>query len=156
MNRELQKAKEEILSYKEITKVLQTELSNNVRLNKPSELEQNNNYCEQAKTLLIEEDWELVIDKKKRNLDVFNRNLIQIILTNMNKPDSKHNLKDDEDMRMKELRARNIMNHTLTKEKIKYEESQSKYKHKLQIIGDSHTKKIAAELRMILRAASVV
>jgi hypothetical protein len=53
--------------------VLQAELSKNVRLNDPSELKQNNSYCEQAKTSLMGEDWELVTVKKKRNLDVFNR-----------------------------------------------------------------------------------
>ncbi|PNF31041.1 hypothetical protein B7P43_G17824 [Cryptotermes secundus] len=134
-------------------KVPRAELGDNVRLNKPSELERNNNYCDQAETLLMEEDWELVIDKKKRNLDVLNRNLIQIIPTKVNKPDSKHNLKDYEkrtNMRTKELGAKNGMNHTLTKEKLKYEESQRTHKLKIRTIGDSHVKKSAAELRMIL------
>jgi hypothetical protein len=37
----------------------------------------------------------------------------------------------------------------MTKEKIKDEESRRKYKPKIRIIGDSHAKKCAAELRMI-------
>jgi hypothetical protein len=38
LNSELQETKEEILSYKEIIKVLQAELSDKVRLKNPSEL----------------------------------------------------------------------------------------------------------------------
>jgi hypothetical protein len=143
----------EILSYTEIIKLLQAELSGNVRLNNWCEPEQNNSYCEQVKTSLMGEDWELVTVKKKRNLDVLNRNLIQIIPTNMNKLDLKHNLKYYEEranMGIKELGMRNKMNHTLIKEKTKYEESQRKYKHKVRLIADSHVKRCATELRMTL------
>jgi hypothetical protein len=51
---------------------------------------------------------------------VINRNLVQIIPINGNKPNSKNNLNDDEErpfMRRKEFEVKNIMNHTLKKEK---------------------------------------
>jgi hypothetical protein len=75
----------------------------------------------------VDGDWKTVIDKKKRNLVAFNTNLIQIIPTNVNKPNLKHNLKDFEEgsnMRMKEFGPGKIMNNTLTNEKTKEEERQ--------------------------------
>lgn len=42
---------------------------------------------------------------------------------------------------MNNLGETNVSNYTLIKEKNKYEEMQSKYKHKVRIIGDSHVKK---------------
>jgi uncharacterized protein len=133
--------------------MLQAELRENSLRNNPSEWEQNNNYCEQDKASLMDEDWELVTRKKKRNLSGINRNLIQIIPTNVNKVDLVHNLKKDEErinMGINELGETNVRNYTLIKGKNKYVEMQSKHKHKIRIIGDSHVKKSAAELRVIL------
>jgi hypothetical protein len=114
--------------------VLQAGLSDNMRLKNQSELDMHNNYCNQAKASLLYEDQETVINKKERNSDVINRNLIHIIPTNVNKLNSKHNLNDDEEwfyMRRKETEVKNIMNHTLIKEK------------RILIVGDSHVKGMA-------------
>jgi hypothetical protein len=126
--------------------MLQAELRENSLRNNPSEWEQNNNYYEQDKAPLMDEDWELVTRKKKRNR-------IQISSTNVNKVDLVHNLKKDEErnnMGINERGETNVRNYTLIKGKNKYVEMQSKHKHKIRIIGDSHIKKSAAELRVIL------
>jgi hypothetical protein len=62
-----------------------------------------------------------------------NRNLIHIIPNNVNKLNLKHNFNDDEwfNMRRKETEVKNIMNHTLIKEK------------RIIIIGDSRVKGMA-------------
>jgi hypothetical protein len=70
--------------------------------------------------------------------------------TVINKFDLIHNLKEDEDltkMGKKDLSIRNVRNYAHIKERTKCVESQRKKKHKVLIIGDSHTKKCAAELR---------
>jgi hypothetical protein len=99
--------------------MLQAELSDNMRLKNESELELPSNYSDQVKASLVYGGRENVIDRMERKLDVFNRNLVQIIPIKGNKLHSKHNLNDDEErpiMRRKELEVKNIMNHTLKKE----------------------------------------
>jgi hypothetical protein len=93
----------------------------------------------------MDEDWELVTGKKKRNLSGLNRNLVQRIPTNVNKVDLVHNLKKDDErinMGINELGETNVRNYILIKGKNKYVEMQSKHKHKVRIIGDSHIKKV--------------
>jgi ribosomal protein L37AE/L43A len=51
---------------------------------------------------------------------------------------------------MKGVRTRNISNYSTIKKRAKNVESQRNYKHKVRIIGDSHVRKCAAELRQTL------
>jgi hypothetical protein len=98
----------------------------------------------------MKEDWVLGSAKRNREHDVPKRNLIQIIPTSANKYDPLHNLKDDDelmDLGKKEPRVSNTMKDTLKQERPKCAESKWKHKNKVLIIGDSHVKKIAAELR---------
>jgi hypothetical protein len=126
--------------------VLQAELSDNVRLKDQSELDVHNYYRNQAKASLVYDDRETVIDKKERNSDVINRNLLHIIPTNVNKRNSKQNLNDDEwfNMSRKETEVKNIMNHTLIKEK------------RILIVGDSHVKGVAREIQHKLNKNYIV
>jgi hypothetical protein len=109
LNSELKKAKDEILSYKEIIKVLQAELSEKVlhyNLGYPEQLKY---FGEQIKAPLIEEDWVLIAAKNNRKLDDLNRNLIQVIPTAVNKYDLLHNLNEEEKSTntvIKDLRTR--------------------------------------------------
>jgi hypothetical protein len=124
LNSELQKAKDEILSYKEIIKALQEEPGVNVRP------EQSKDLRNQSKTTLMEEDWILGTTKGKRNHDARNRNLIQIIPTNPNKYELLQNLKDDDkltNLEKRELGVRNTMKYTLKKDRTKCADSQGKY-----------------------------
>jgi hypothetical protein len=152
VNRELQKAKDEILSYKEIIRVLQEELNANVRSEPKNEL------CKQSATSFMEEDWVLGSAKSNRKRDVLNRNLIQIIPTSPNKYDLLHNLKEDDlltgvnsfvlpfnfkgsakhskeqermNIRLKETRQKGIL---------------EKKQHTVMVIGDSHARGCAAKL----------
>jgi hypothetical protein len=87
LHSELKKAKDEIISYKEIIKMLEEELSVNVRP------ELSNDLRNHSKTTVMKEDWVLQTAKSKRNHDAMNRNLIQIIPTSITKCDLLHNLK---------------------------------------------------------------
>jgi hypothetical protein len=89
LNSELRKAKDEILSYKEIIKVLQEELSTKVRP------DPNNDLRKQFQTSHIEEDWVLGSAKRKKNKVIPYRNLIQIIPESANKYELLYNLKED-------------------------------------------------------------
>jgi 50S ribosomal subunit-associated GTPase HflX len=144
------KAKDEILFYKEIIKVLQAELSEKVLYNKLGDSEQVNNLGEQIKAPFMEKDWVLVAAKNNKKLDDLNRNLIQILPTAVNSYDLLHNLKEEEKSTntvMEDLRTRNISNYFQIKKRVTNVESQRNYKHKVWLIGDSHVRKCAAELR---------
>jgi hypothetical protein len=66
LNSELKKAKDEILSYKEVIKMLRAELSEKVLCNEFGDPEQSNCIGEKIKAPCIEEDWVLVAAKKKK------------------------------------------------------------------------------------------
>jgi hypothetical protein len=113
-----------------------------VGLKNPSELELHSNYSDQAKASLVYGGRENGIDRKESKSDVINRNLVQIIPSDGNKLNSKHNLNDDEEMpfmRRKEFEAKNIINHTLKKEK------------RILMVGDSHVKGMASEIQHQLK-----
>jgi hypothetical protein len=143
VNSELQKAKEEILSYKKIIRELQEELSANARS------EPNNELCKQTETLCMEDDW-VGPAKSYRKCDPRNTNLIQLIPVSVNKYDLLHNLNEEVELMnlgKKYLKKDNTMKGTLIKERPGRADSKWKYKNKVLIIGDSHVKKIAVELR---------
>jgi hypothetical protein len=153
LNSELKKAKDEILSYKEIINILQAELSERVLCNKLGDPEQSSYFGEQIKAPYMEEDWILVAAKNNIKRNYLNRNQIQIIPTAVNNYDLLHDLKDEEKSTntvMKDVRTQNISNYSRIKKRSKNAENQMNYKHKVWIIGDSHVRKCAAELRQTL------
>jgi hypothetical protein len=92
---------------------------------------------------------------KEENIkfDDLSRNLIQIIPTAVNKFDLLHNLKEEEKSTvtvMKDVRTSNISNYSQIKKRAKNVGSQRNYKHKVRVIGDSHVRKCAAQLRQTL------
>jgi 50S ribosomal subunit-associated GTPase HflX len=83
-----------------------------VLYNKLGDPEQSNYFGEQIKAPYMEEDWVLVAAKNNRKFDNLNRNLIQIISTEVNNYDLLHNLKEEEKLTntvMMDLRIRNIV-----------------------------------------------
>jgi hypothetical protein len=78
LSRELQKATMDILSYKEIIKVLQEELS------KKESSEQKDYSGDLTKVQSVKEDWVHATNKNSRKLNEFNSNFIQIIPTTVN------------------------------------------------------------------------
>jgi pheromone shutdown protein TraB len=98
----------------------------------------------------MEEDWVLGSAKSYRKRDAWNTNLIQLIPVSANKYDLLHNLNEDDELTKlgkKYPRISNTTKDTLIKERPRCADSKWKYKNKVLIIGDSHVKKIAAELR---------
>ena len=92
---ELQNAKMEILSYEEILKVIQEELSNKELRNKSEPSKQN--YCRgQSKVLTSKDDWVQVATKINRKYKDFNSNLVQLIPHTANKFELLYNLKVNE------------------------------------------------------------
>ena len=76
--------------------------------------EQSNDLRNQSKTTLME-DLVLGTAKGRRNHDAMNRNLIQIIPTNLSKYEILHNLKEDDkltNLGKREIGVRNTMKHT--------------------------------------------
>jgi hypothetical protein len=151
LNSALKKAKEEILSFKEIIKMLQDEESEIVQ--QIGDHEQNNYIGEQSIAPRMEEDWVLVPTKNNRKLEDLNSNLIQIIPTSENYYDFFHNLKEKEEVTnkiTKDFNSPNTNNKSQFKKRAKTVESQKNFKHKVCILGDSRMRKCATELRQTL------
>jgi hypothetical protein len=144
--KQLHNAQEEISSYKEIIKMLQAELKVITRQLNHNELTGNNAYHIQNEVFTSECDWEITTGNETWNMDVANNNLIQIIPTSMS--DKVHNLQHEvECTKARNNRVgveNNAFNNTL------YVGRQRKYKQKIRLIGESHVKKCAAELREAL------
>jgi hypothetical protein len=153
LNSAVKKAKEEVLSHKEIIKVLLAEESEKVQYSKIVDHELSNYIGEQSMAPRMDEDWVLVFPKNNRKLKDLNSNLIQIIPSSENYYDLLHNLKEEEEVTnkiTKDFSSRNTNNKSQLKKRAKNVASQKNYKHKVCIMGDSHVRKCAAELRQTL------
>jgi hypothetical protein len=137
----------EILSYEEIIKVLQNEISNKELSSKPELLVRKEDCGDQFQAN-TDKEWEQVTTRNNRKLNNFNSNLVQLIPTTGNKYELLHNLNDDELQKVgKDLRTQNKSNNLKINGRNQGMESVKRNKHKVLIIGDSHTRKCAVELR---------
>jgi hemerythrin-like domain-containing protein len=97
---ELQIVKSEILTYREIIKVLQEELYKKELLNKAGSSDCNDDYndcyVDQIKAHLPKEDWVQSIERKPESDNYSNSNLIQIIPTSDNTNEMLSNLREVE------------------------------------------------------------
>lgn len=144
---ELQKYKMEILSYEEVLKLLQEELSNKELRNKSEPSKQNYCYHGQFKVLTSKDDWVQVATKINRKYKDFNSNQVQLIPHTASK--LLYNLKVNESTStpIMEQETLNISIYQKTTRKTQLVKSIKKGKHKVLIIGDSHAKKCATELQ---------
>jgi hypothetical protein len=134
-----------MLSYEKIIKMLQEELYK-------KELPKNAESSEQeyvGDRFKAQEDWAQVTSKKYRKREVSNRNLTQIIPTTNNRYERLSNLKDEETVigTSKAVKICNSSNYPQVRKKNQIGKSVGRSEHKVMIIGDSHAKKCAAELR---------
>jgi hypothetical protein len=97
---ELQKVKNEILSYEKLIKVLEEELYKKELFNKTESLEQKYYSGDHFKVQPVKEDWVQVATKNYRKNNDFNSNLIQIIPITANRYELLPNLKDEESTNM--------------------------------------------------------
>jgi hypothetical protein len=138
---ELQKVKTEITDYKKIINMLLVKL-----------LETTNRKLyngEQSKAQPDKVNWVQIKTKNNKKHKDYNSNLIQITPNIDNVYELLPNLKEDDATNriMKKLRTRNTNKFPKTKERNQSKEDINKMKHKVLLIGDSHAKKCAAELR---------
>jgi hypothetical protein len=146
---ELLKAKMEILSYEEVLKLLQEELSNKEFRNQSDPSKLNDSCDEQSKVQTLRDDWMQGATKINRKYKDTNSNLIQFLPCTANKFDLLSNLKVNESTSapIMEMENLNISGYQQTTRRTELAESGKKGKHKVLIVGDSHAKKCATNLQ---------